>query len=237
MQFRPLLWPTVIALPLFIVTLWLGTWQVQRLFWKTDLIQRIESGLAADPAPLPAGAIDPDDWFYRRVSVDGVFDHAAEIHLLAHAERGRLGYHVITPLERSDGGGWVLVNRGWVPEERKDPATRAEGQVAGVQHVDGVARKSWKVPWLQGLILPDNDIAENLWFFGDIDQMAEHLGREVAPVFVEADGTANPGDWPRGGQTVVSVPNRHLEYAITWYGMAIALLVIYLLYHRKEERL
>jgi surfeit locus 1 family protein len=138
--FRPALWPTLFTIPALILLVTLGTWQAQRLVWKLDLIETVERGLKAEPVPLPAGSFDPADWAYRRVTVSGQFDHAREFHLLAHSERGNFGYHVITPLKRSDAPGWVLVSRGWVPTEKKAAEDRPQVQVTGEVSVTGIAR-------------------------------------------------------------------------------------------------
>lgn len=231
-RFRPALTPTLVALPSLILLIVLGNWQMSRLEWKRDLIATIDARLAAPPMDLPTSGIDPETLNYRSVRVSGVFHHDKEIHLIAHTKMGELGYHVITPLERT-GGDFVLINRGWVPTPGRDPLTRSEGQVAGSLEVNGIVRK----PWAQRQFVPDNDPKKNVWFYGDLTGMAAHLGITAAPVFVEADGAKNPGDWPQGGQTRVEFINNHLQYAFTWYGLAIALLAVYLAYHRKEQRL
>lgn len=231
--FRPALWPTLFTVPALILLLTLGTWQVQRLVWKLDLIETVERGLKAEPVPLPPGALDPADWSYRRVTVRGVFDHSREYHVLAHSERGNFGYHVVTPLKRSDAPGWVLVSRGWVPTERKAAADRPDGQVAGEVTVTGIVRP----PSRQGPFMPDNDPARNLWYFGDAAGMLAQAGIADAPaLFVDAEASAAvPGGWPRPGHTRLNFPNNHLAYAFTWYSGAAILAVIYVLWHRRRQ--
>ena len=140
----------------------------------------------------------------------------------------------MTPLVRRDGPP-VLVNRGWVPKDRKEPASRSPGQVAGEVSVDGIARVSQvRTGWLSGMI-PDNQPDRNLWFTMDLPAMAAALGLpEVAPLYVEAGPAPNPGTYPLGGQTRVSLPNDHLQYAATWFLLAIALAVIYVVFHRPK---
>lgn len=230
--FRPALWPTLFTIPAIITLLGLGTWQVQRMSWKNDVIARIEQRLSAAPVPLPAGLDDVDAWEYRKVSVSGRFLHDREQYLLANEKRGVSGYHVVTPLERADGGGTVLVNRGWVPPERKAAATRAEGQTGGLVTVTGVVRK----PWHQGWFVPDNNVEKNIWFFGDAAAMARAMNVAAPAYFIDADASANPGGLPKGGQTRVDIPNNHWQYAITWYAFSIVLLVIYFVWHRKQGR-
>ena len=207
----------------------LGAWQIQRLFWKLDLIEQIETRLAAPLAALPSGPTDPTEWRYRRVFVEGVFRHDREIHLYAANTRGLPGFLVITPLEQPDGS-IVFVNRGWVPDSRKDPGTRQTGQVQGPVRVVGIVRAPWPRHAFVGKNLPER----NVWFYGDIDAMAAHLGiRNYARVFVDADATPNPGGLPVGGQTRVRLSNNHLQYAITWFALAMVLTAMFVYAHRQ----
>lgn len=227
--FRPALWPTVFALLGMAMLIGLGSWQVQRLFWKLNLIDTVTTQMAQPPVALPADIGDPAQWLYRRVTVTGTFRHDREIHLLAHDSHGRLGYNIITPLVRQDGGGTVLVDRGWVPTDNKDPATRAAGQVPGVVTVNGLVR----LPWRQGWFVPDNDPKANVWFWGDLAAMAKAAGVDAPALLIGADAAPNPGGLPIGGQTRVTFRNDHLQYALTWFALAISLAVIYVLFSRK----
>jgi surfeit locus 1 family protein len=236
-RFRPGLAATLFTLIAVTIMVGLGTWQVERLAWKNNLIDRIESGLRAAPAPLPARVENPADWDFRRVSVTGQFLHDHELDLAARSMNGRIGYQIVTPLKRDDGT-LVLVNRGWVPLEKRDPASRPEGLPAGMVTIEGVAR----VPAERGWMQPDNDPATNMWFWYDIPAMAARAGvsaGEALPVVIEAGAAANPGGFPIGGQTNVNIANNHLQYAFTWYSLAITLIVIYFVFHwrrgSKEE--
>lgn len=237
--FRPAFWPTIFTVPALVLLLFLGTWQVQRLIWKLDLIASVEDGLKADPVPLPAhaangGALDAATWNYRRVMVKGVFDHTREFHLLAHSERGNFGYHIITLLKRTDAPGHVLVSRGWVPAEDKEAARRPAGQVEGEQTITGIVR----APWDQGMFTPENDLKRNLWYSGNAAAMLAVAGVSDAPaLFVDADASVTvPGGWPRPGHTRLTFTNNHLAYAFTWYSGAVVLAVIYVLWHRRRQR-
>ncbi len=227
--FRPALWPTLMTVPALIALLGLGSWQLHRLSWKLELIADMNARLALPAEPLPTGPIEPGAWNYRRVKVSGTFDHAKEVHMVSHSHRGNLGYHIYTPLQRA--AGTVLVNRGWVPAKQKDPPTRSAGQVTGVVAVEGIARQGWQ----QGAFVPDNDPAANVWFYADLDAIAAAMGVEFPAIFVEAGAAANPGGYPLGGQTRVEIRNPHLQYAITWYALAVALVVIYLVWHRRRR--
>ncbi len=226
-KFSPGVWPTVMTVPAVIILLSLSIWQLNRYAWKVDLIDQLTERLSEAAVPLPAGDLVVADWEHRRASIEGQFDHDKEIHLFSHAEKGRKGFQIITPLVRKDGGGNILVNRGWVPEHKKEAASRPEGQLTGDLSLTGVVRKSWSKSYD---FLPDNNAVTNVWLYGNLDQMAAHLKLEAAPVFVELDDLEVPGIWPKGGQTRVTVPNNHLEYFLTWLGLAGAMLAIYGIY-------
>jgi surfeit locus 1 family protein len=232
LRFRPTLWPTLISVPAFLVMVGLCIWQVQRLHWKEALIAEREARVAAEPAALPAADADPAAAEYRRVRLEGVFLHDKELYLGARSLNGNPGYHVLTPFALAEEG-TVLVDRGWVPVERKTPESRAEGQPEGPQALEGIVRLPRGRAWMQ----PDNEPGRNMWFFVDLPAMAAASGASFrADLYVEAGPKENPGTYPVGGQTRIELPNDHLQYAITWGLLAAALGVIYVLYHLKLER-
>jgi surfeit locus 1 family protein len=236
-RFRPLTLPTLIVLPGLALCIGLGWWQVERLEWKTDLIRRIDARMHEAPMPLgmALSTSDPDpNWLdWRRVTVRGRFLHDKEMYVVATGPGGTPGVQVITPFQWENHG-VLLVNRGFVPDAKRDPATRTEGQAAGEVEVTGVVRDSVE----PGLFTPAPDLARRLWFSKSADSMARAVGaRLVVSFFVEADAAPNRGGYPVGGQTVVDIPNNHLSYAVTWFALALALLAVYLIYHVKQGRL
>jgi surfeit locus 1 family protein len=231
-RFRPTLWPTLFSVPVFLVMVGLCIWQVQRLHWKEGLIAERESRVAAEAIALPAVGVDPAGLEYRRVRLEGSFLHDKELYLGARSMNGNPGYQILTPFALADGS-LVLVDRGWVPIERKMPESRAEGQVAGPQTIEGIVRLPPHQAWMQ----PDNEPGKNMWFFVDLPAMAAVAGAQIrTDLYVDAGPAENPGKYPVGGQTRIEMPNDHLQYAITWGLLALALAVIYVLYHLKLER-
>jgi surfeit locus 1 family protein len=232
-RFRPLFWPTLFTAPAVLLLLGLGSWQIQRLYWKQDLIAQRQVAVSAAPI-LATGNLEEDarGMEFRHVTDEGIFLHDKEIFLGATSEAGRQGYQVLTPL-LEPGGRIVLVNRGFIPAELKDPAKRAAGQILGTVRVQGLLRlpPAGKPTWF----LPDNRPDLNYWFWVDLPAMsaADKLDR-VASFYIDADASPNPGGWPKGGVTRLALPNDHLQYAITWFSLAVALMVIYFLFHRRN---
>jgi surfeit locus 1 family protein len=202
----------------------LGVWQVERRTWKLALIDRVDQRIHVAPVPAPGPdawpAINRDDDEYRRVKISGRFANDRETLVDATTERG-MGFWVMTPLITPDGF-TVLVNRGFVPVDRRDSATRAAGQIEGETTVSGLVRMTEP----KGTLLRANDPAAGRWYSRDIAAIAKarDLNR-VAPYFIDADATANPGGLPVGGLTVVSFYNHHLLYALTWFALALMLAV------------
>jgi surfeit locus 1 family protein len=202
----------------FLILVSLGTWQVERLQWKEALIADMEAMRHAPPISLDALSQMPKpdlEAEYRPLTVSGRFDHAGEQYFYATHD-GQVGYHVYTPLIMADGR-VLFVNRGFVPEDLKDPAKRAEGQIAGEVHVTGLYRR--ELTDLRAMAVAANIPEGRL----------EHF-------FLDADATPNPGGWPKGGVTQVDLPNNHLSYAVTWYGLAATLLVVSVLAIRRKAR-
>ncbi|HTV67387.1 MAG TPA: SURF1 family protein [Rhizobiaceae bacterium] len=209
----------------FAALIGLGTWQVQRLHWKEGLIQAIETRSKAEPKPfadVEREFAETGDVDYVATELSGRFDHAHESHFFA-TWKGATGFYIYTPLLLDDGRA-VLVNRGFVPYEQKDPATRAQGQVEGVVAIRGLARNP--LAGKPSSMLPDNEPDRNIFYWKDMAAMATLSGIETSklvPFFIDADAAANPGGLPAGGVTLIDLPNNHLQYAVTWYGLAAAL--------------
>ncbi|WP_442966790.1 SURF1 family protein [Rhizobium sp. C1] len=220
---------TLVLLALTFTTLIaLGTWQMHRLAWKEALLSDIAERRAMPPIGIDkiGGVLaSGGDVDYRPVNITGTFDHTREQFFFA-TYNGEAGYYVYTPLKLA-GGEYIFVNRGFIPYDKKDAATRAAGQVTGEVTVTGLARSKLlgKPSWA----VPDNDPAKNIFYWKDLDAMTAHAGFAKARVlqfFVDANDAPNPGGLPIGGVTQFDFPNNHLQYALTWYGLAAALAAV-----------
>lgn len=215
---------TLVAALLFAGFVALGVWQLQRLAWKTELIARVETRIHAAPVPAlgpaawPAVTRSADE--YRRVTARGVFLPGQDTFVQALTRLGG-GYWVLTPL-KTDQGFVVLVNRGFVPPDRRQaPAVAAP---AGEQQVTGLLR----ITEPHGGFLRTNAPAADQWRSRDVAAIAARRGLgEVAPYFIDAQAPAGAAadGWPRAGLTVVRFPNSHLGYALTWFGLALATVI------------
>ena len=212
------------------ILLGLGVWQVERLAWKSALIAEREARLAEPAVPLPTDITDADAVLdaleHRRVMLTGTYQHERTLYLTG-TRGGKAVFRLITPLARADGS-TVLVDRGWVYAEKWEPATRPASLVAGEVEVEGILRG----PGRKGWFTPDNDAARNYWFWLDLAAMAESAGVDAPAVAVVA--APNAEGVPVGQEFRVDIPNDHLHYAITWFILAVALVVIYVLSQRRQ---
>jgi len=224
LRFRPGLWATLCTLPALALLLGLGTWQLFRLEEKTRLIAEVDAGLAASPVPLPAGGLEGLAW--RRVAVAGRFRHAAEMHLVGRAREGVPGTEVATPLELDDGR-LLLVDRGFVPQARmSDAGWRPEGRV----ELAGVLRAAQRA----GDFTPADRPERNEWFRIDPAAMGAAQGLALLPLYLQAQPGPR-GSLPEGRPARPEIRNEHLNYALTWYGLAATLLAVYVAYHLRRD--
>ncbi|NKB51018.1 MAG: SURF1 family protein [Rhizobiaceae bacterium] len=220
----------VVAIALGVIFLsGLGAWQIKRLAWKEGLIARVETNLSSPPLSFEEVQITYDrgeDIEYRPMRVSGVFDHAREQHFYA-THKGNPGYFVYTPL-KLDADAYVFVNRGYVPLQKKSADTRAPGQITGRQEIEGLARSAPQSK--PNTFVPENDLHKNIYYWKSLAQMkVQAFGDEtpnVVPFFVDAGDAPNPQKLPVGGVTRIEFSNSHLQYALTWFGLAGALLVV-----------
>ncbi|KAL8705917.1 MAG: hypothetical protein Q9201_000972 [Fulgogasparrea decipioides] len=230
--------PGIIILALIPITAFaLGTWQVFRLSWKTELIARFEDRLIKPPLPLPP-RIDPDaikEFDYRKVYAEGRLKHEQEMLIGPRIHDGNDGYLVVTPLERGDGASTVLVNRGWIPRDKKNQANRKEGLPRGQVMVEGLLRE----PWKRNLFTPRNRPEKGEFYFPDVQQMAELTGSEavwieetMSPDLLKAYDREAKGI-PLGRPAEVNLRNNHTQYIFTWYGLSAATAIMLWMVVRK----
>ncbi|KAI9835402.1 MAG: hypothetical protein M1819_002320 [Sarea resinae] len=217
--------PGLIILALIpIAAFGLGCWQVQRLHWKTNLIAKFEDRLLRPPLPLPPH-IDPaaiDEFDYRRVYATGRLRHDQEMLVGPRMHDGNDGYLVVTPLEREGEGTTVLINRGWIPKERRKQATRKEGLPTGPVTIEGLLRE----PWEKNSFTPDNKPEFKEFYFPDVEQMAKLTGSQpvwieetMEPNLIEAYDREAKGI-PIGRPAEVNLRNHHGQYIFTWYALS-----------------
>ncbi len=217
----------------------LGTWQVERKAWKEGLIATLAERLAAPPTPLPPPAawtaLDPAGNEYRRVTFKAEFEPAEQALVLATGSAFRPdvtgpGYWIFAPA-RLAGGGVVVVNHGFVPlADAKTLLNRVNPRT-----VDITGTMRW--PEAPNWFTPKADLAQNLWFVRDPIAIAAAKGwGPVSPFYVEQETPVPPGGWPRPGKLVPNLPNNHLQYAVTWYGLALVLIVVFVVWAAKTAR-
>ena len=208
-----------------IILVSLGFWQVQRLSWKEDVIAQIEARQHAPVKGAPPGAdwpaLQPDDYEYRHVAVVGTYQSAQSALVFRggspNAPGEGAGYHVLTPLRLPDGA-TILVNRGFAPQAA---AADARANVPdGAVSVTGLMRS----PESRNLFTPADEPQKGVWYTRDPASIAAKFGlTRVAPFSIDADADPKARGWPRPGATIVEIPNNHLSYALTWFGLAAAL--------------
>jgi surfeit locus 1 family protein len=216
----------------------LGTWQVKRLAWKHDLIERVDQRVHAPAVAAPGadrwGDVTAASDEYRHVRLDGVFLHDRQTLVWAATDLGS-GYWVLTPLQLSDGT-LVLVNRGFVPTDWCGKDGKCAPGSPGETSVTGLLRMSEPPGFFR-----HNDPARNSWYTRDVPAIANARAlSHVAPYFVDQDAidvNASQPSWPQGGLTVISFPNNHLVYLLTWFGLALMVLAAAVYVGRDEYRL
>ncbi len=229
-KFKPKLIPTLFTIPALILLLTLSFWQFQRLSWKNQLIEEITEQSKLEPVLLTKD-IDLSKMTYRKVIVRGEFLHDKEIHMYGGSRqfKGDPGYYILTPMLSIDGQ-VILINRGWVHEKLKNQASRPNTLLKGeVEVVGNIMPAEQKT-----LYIHDNQIIRNLWFYINLDEIRDFIKMPIGDFYILAKD--NPNTSPRGRDLEPSLRNHHLGYALTWLFSALALIFIYINYHRKNTQ-
>ncbi len=230
---RPsLLLISVFALGGIAVLVGLGAWQLQRLAWKETLIERITMRLQQAPVELEealkqrSGGEDVD---FQRVKLRGTYEHAKGQYFYA-LNKGEFGWRVLTPL-KSDSGQSILIDRGFLPDPQKPLAAPAS---AGPVDVVGALRLGY-LP--KEMFTPDNNASANSWYWFDVAALRKVTAiPELAPMVIQLDTPDHPGQWPVATALSPNLPNKHFGYALTWFGLAITLLGVYIAFIVQERR-
>jgi surfeit locus 1 family protein len=222
-------WQVLIAAALGVILLvGLGVWQLQRLAWKEAMIAERDMRLAAAPVSLDQALKDFEadrSVEFMKVEAGGTFQHKGEAFMLT-TEGGVPGFEVVTPLASADGI-VVLVDRGFVPEPLKDPAKRPESQPQGEVKVRGILRRHVGG---RGPFTPDNDPDDNMWYWWDIPAMLAYADvapdARVAPFVLHVQPGEGPRTLPDPVAVDESLANNHLQYALTWFSLAVLLVIM-----------
>ena len=222
---------TISTIVAFAILVSLGAWQLKRRDWKHALIERIEARADGPPVTLQQ-VLDrwgrDRDIEYMRVEMTGKLRAGEEFHIYTIRD-GVAGWRIVSPFETASR--LVMLDRGFVPEPLKAKDARADQPVPqGEVTVTGLAR----APGQSNFVTPDNEPQRNRWYWRDLNSIVAELppaARErAAPFFVEAEAGVLPGEWPRGGVTQLRLRDRHLSYAMTWFGLALTLIGVYTAY-------
>jgi surfeit locus 1 family protein len=224
------------ALIFFTVFVALGTWQVHRRAWKLDLIARVDQRVHAPAVPAPPAPqwadVTAANSEYRHVTADGIFLNESETLVQATTDLGA-GFWVLTPLRQADGT-VVLINRGFVPPERRDRASHGASEPTTSAAVTGLLRMTEP----SGAFLRKNAPAANRWYSRDVQAIAKARGlSRVAPYFIDAEAAGGSDTTaPVGGLTVIAFHNSHLAYVFTWYTLALMVVGGMWIVIREERR-
>lgn len=232
-RFAPGLLPTLFTLVGVLVLAGLGVWQLQRLQWKRELIARAEAGLVAPPIVLDGLAEDPAALDWHPVRVRGRLLASRNFAYRVESRDGVVGARLLTPLELPDGA-VVLVDRGFLPQEllppHEPPALRraVQAEITGVLRDHRFDRA--------GPFTPENDPGARRLYLLDPVTLRHFVGRAVVPLVIVAQSAEPPEVLARVEPVRVDLPDRHLGYAITWFGLAAGLLAVYLAYGFSRGR-
>ena len=220
-------WATLLTICGVAVLCILGTWQLERLEWKRELIAQIEQEFAKDAAQIPLSAEDFKlTSGFKRGTIEGVFDHGKEVMMQGRLRDGKLGYDILTPFLPEGAQNYILVNRGWVPIERERKPQDVIAWPEGKTKLVGMLR----LPPASNMFTPENK-PENKEWYSMTPGIAADLHKIVVmgPMILYAEGEIKPALYPAPHNAVMNLSNNHLQYAIFWYVMAGAMVMVYVL--------
>ena len=228
--FKPSFGLTVCTIPSFIILLLLGSWQIQRLSWKSDLISNYNINFGKNPISVEELFQNNEENKYRRVTIKGKYNHENEIQIIGKTYEGNAGYHIVTPflLKNDD---ILYVNRGWVPKKYVDRDKRKFTLFKGDTNIIGLVR----LPQKKGYFVPENEPDNGFWFTIIPDEFNSHLGISAnSNYYIDELNIDGKLKLPMPANGKIQIPNNHLQYAITWYSLAIGLLIVYIAWHHQN---
>ncbi len=235
-QFRPLFWPTLFSLVSFLILISLGTWQVKRLFWKNDIISNYLEKFEKNKILYEKTFKYDGTQEFRRVLIKGKFLNNKETLIIGKTYEGNAGFHLVTPI-LTDENKVVLINRGWISEKLKLKKNRPFTIIKEEVIVDGIIRK----PQLKGYFVPKNDKVGDFWFTINPNEIKEARKLDKYDFeenfFIDLIRNKKNKTLPIAALGNPNFRNQHLSYAITWYSLALTLVIIYFIFHIKEKRL
>ena len=196
----------------------LGFWQIYRLNWKLELIEQIENSLKNDPVELS----NVEKKNYLRIKTSGDIDFDKQIYLYNLNDAGKPGFEVVNPIKIGDEN--YLMNRGWIPFEKKD---LPEINLIDQNQIVGTLMLQTK----QSTFKPENDIEKNYWFTLNREDILKFTGRNFSEYVIYLNGDYKI---PKPRVITAKISNNHKKYAITWFSMAISILLIYLYFRKKN---
>ena len=216
MQHKYLL--SVFIISFVFVFIALGTWQIIRLNWKNNLILEIENSLKNPPVQLSQS----NQQNYLKIKTSGRVDFEKQIYLYNLNDSGTPGFEVLNPI-LIDGENYLL-NRGWIPFEKKDSP---EINILNQNNIEGTLKTQGR----KNIFKPDNDIKENYWFSLNREDISKFTGKEFSKYIIYLDGNYQ---FPRPKKITANISNNHKKYAMTWFSLAISILLLYLYFRKKN---
>ena len=196
----------------------LGSWQLYRLNWKLNLLSEIENSLKNDPVEF--SKVDKKN--YLRIKTSGIVDFNKQIYLYNLNESGKPGFEVINPIIINNEN--YLINRGWIPFNKKD---KPEVNLINEGNIVGTLKLQHKASTFK----PDNDINKNYWFTLNREDILKYTGKKFSDYIIYLNGDYK---LPKPKVITANISNNHKKYAITWFSMAISILLIYLYFRKKN---
>ena len=196
----------------------LGSWQIVRLNWKNNLILEIENSLKNPPVELTNSNVEN----YLKIKTSGSIDFEKQIYLYNLNDTGTPGFEVINPILINDTN--YLINRGWIPFEKKNSQeinVFDENDIIGTLKLQG--RKN--------IFKPDNNLEENYWFSLNREDILKFTGKEFSKYIIYLNGNYQV---PKPKKITANISNNHQKYALTWFSLAISILLLYLYFRKKN---